>query len=405
MNKARMNIFIPKSYWRIFLLVFFDVAFCVSIVYAYILFSSFPPNQWIIGDWLINYQGGVVRRGLPGEIFLQISQALGVNIVALVVAFQILIYSVFLVKAYKLSINSVASALTTTLILSPAFILFPILDPQGSFRKEILLFALLSALCCHLAYSHKDNSGWLLVYIGAVSVFIVLSHEMLVVYLPYVFCAFVIYEKGLGVTTKKAAISMIPAIIIAIFLIIFGKGDKQIVNSICHSLGTYAPPDCAYLSVLPGSISFLGKDLSSAHNYVLYSIGETTILAYVLTAILSSTPLVLIFFSKQIKIIRENKEMRQWLVIGIFSTVIGSIPLCWVVADYGRLIYIHVTCLTLLALLMSQDKNNISEYCKPEPITTWILCSLFIVSWRLIHFKASIDNAFPLIKSIFERLF
>ena len=151
MNKARMNIFIPKSYWRTFLLIFFDFAFCISISFAYILFSSFPPHRWIIGDWLINYHGGVVRRGLPGEIFLQISQTLGINIVALVVIFQILIYSVFLIKAYKLSINSVASVLTTTLILSPAFILFPILDPQGSFRKEILLFALLSVLCCHLA--------------------------------------------------------------------------------------------------------------------------------------------------------------------------------------------------------------------------------------------------------------
>ena len=30
--------------------------------------NRFYDNSWTVGEWLISYAGGFVRRGLPGEI-------------------------------------------------------------------------------------------------------------------------------------------------------------------------------------------------------------------------------------------------------------------------------------------------------------------------------------------------
>jgi hypothetical protein len=300
--------------------------------------------------------------------------------------------------------NSSFSALNALLICSPAFVLFLVLDPQGAFRKEVLLFALLSTLCSRLVDSDIKISRGLPVYMGIACALIVLSHELLVVYLPYIICAFIIHDKDLSVNARKITVSIIPAMAIAIFLTIFGRGDKQVVINICNSLKPSAPIDCIDPNVAPGAISYIGDNIISAHSFVVASNNATTLLVYALTMILSFTPLVLMLFSKQFSEFPINKKMRFWLVICIGSAIIGSLPLSWVVADYGRLIYIHITCLSLLALMATQERNNMPLHLNFKQIIAWVLCFLFISSWRLIHWNASAENAFPFI-AIFERFF
>jgi hypothetical protein len=46
-------------------------------------------NDWTAGDWLINYSGGFVRRGLPGELFLLAARALQVPAAFFVFVFEL----------------------------------------------------------------------------------------------------------------------------------------------------------------------------------------------------------------------------------------------------------------------------------------------------------------------------
>src|SRR5262245_54468967 len=39
---------------------------------------SWGHDNWGMTDWLINYQGGFVRRGLPGELFYRLSHLTGI---------------------------------------------------------------------------------------------------------------------------------------------------------------------------------------------------------------------------------------------------------------------------------------------------------------------------------------
>lgn len=397
---------ISKVYWRVVVIIFFIAASGLIIYRASILLTSLP-DEWLIGDWLINYQGGLVRRGLIGEVFFRISQLSGLeNIVALVVGFQVLVYLVFFINTCRLAMHGFFSATTAAILFSPAFVLFPILDKDGAFRKEILLFAVLSGLCCHLAFSKRSVSRNLPLLIGGICALIVLSHEMLVVYLPYVICAFIIFEKGFGIHAKKAVAAMVPAIMIAVSLSIFSQGETQAVSAICSSLGARAPQDCIDAE-LPGAISFLRKDVSDAHTYVLSAIGGKTLWLYGLTGTLSFAPLVLMVFSSQFAVVQKNTEMRRWLTLFIGSALLGSLPLLWVVADYGRLIYIHITCLSLLALMATQEQNSHDTplYLNSRQLAAWTLVLLFMGSWRMMHWKASIHSTFRLVELMFDFLF
>ena len=46
--------------------------------------NRFYDNGWTVGEWLISYSGGFVRRGLIGSIIFQISEATKLNPILLV---------------------------------------------------------------------------------------------------------------------------------------------------------------------------------------------------------------------------------------------------------------------------------------------------------------------------------
>ena len=385
---------VKKIVWGCFIVVFFVFVFVFLLFQASKLASTHPPDQWEIGDWLINYQGGFIRRGLIGEIFLRVSQILKINIVLLVIVIQVFFYLIFLANACRLAVKSTFSPLNAALIFSPAFILFPVLDPQGGFRKEILLFALLATLCSYLATTEKKIAKGLPILIGLASAIIVLSHEILAVFLPYVLCAFIIYDKGLGVVSRKILLSLIPAIAIAFLLVLFSQGNEQVVINICNSLKTSAPADC----FRSGAIFWIGQGMSFAHKYVLERIKENTLLLYVFLAFLAFLPLGILLFTSRFPRFFENKGMRLWLTICIASSIIGSLPLFWIGIDYGRFIYIHITCLSLLALMINRESSDIPQRPNFGQLIAWVLCLLFITGWCLMHYDASIKNAFPLLE-------
>jgi hypothetical protein len=408
MPRPSKHVTISKKYWRIFNLIFYEVVFLLLVFYAFSLATNpgLRTHPWLIGDWLVNYQGGFVRRGLVGELLLRISLLTGVETSVLALASQLLCYLVFLQRAYSLSVRSSFTALNAALICSPAFILFPVLDQYGGFRKELLLFVLLSVLCYRLADPKARVPSYLPTLTGLACVIIVMSHEMLIVFFPYLICAFIIHDKELGAAAKRAALFMVPAAIAAVLVVVLGRGDDRIVMEICTSLKTSAPPDCLAPKTAVGAIAFLAKDLNYAHSHVLAKTSASTRLVYAVSAVLSFAPLVLKLRSQQFRESLANNNARVWMLVCICLSLVASLPLLWIVADYGRLIYIHVTCLSLLTLMATQEHI-------PTPLRlrvglrdmgVWILVVLYIASWRLLHVEASPQKMLPLFSALYSVL-
>jgi len=388
-----MDISVPKSYWRVFNIVFCASALLLLAFYAVVLV---PLNHlWLSGDWLINYQGGFVRRGLVGEILFETSSLTGINLGILAIVLQMSLYAIFIMNTLFLSVNSSFTPLNAMLICSPAFILFPILDPDGGFRKEVLLIAPLAVLCNRLADPRARVPKYLPACMGVLCVVVVLSHEMLLVYLPYLICVFLIHDKGPSAQAKRAALWLIPAVIAALLIIVFGRGSQPVVADICNSLKTSAPQDC-FSSNVVGAITFLAKDMKFAHDYVLASNPPSTLIVYAISVVLAFIPLALKYRSKQFTGLYDHKT-RFWLAVSTCTALTASLSLLWFVADYGRIIYIHVACLSLLMLMATRESDD-----KPLRLRlnlmqagAWLFYLLFVVGWRLAHWEATPQNAFP----------
>ena len=131
---------------KIFLPIFFSL---ISIYAILNIFHSSVSFDWTFEDWLINYEGGFVRRGLSGEIISRISNFfVGENkqfyfdiqihftyfyiLSILCLIFYVLLFN--FLKKEKLNVHNLF------IILSPLSISFIIYNFSAIGRKEVLFF-------------------------------------------------------------------------------------------------------------------------------------------------------------------------------------------------------------------------------------------------------------------------
>ena len=130
-----MNLDYPR---KNFFKVYISLIFFFSII---ILYNKFlHPTDWTTSEWLINYHGGFIRRGLIGELLLQINQFININPRYLVYIFEILLLSsyYYLIINFFKKINF--SPILILVIFSPLAFFYPVAEAETLARKEILLF-------------------------------------------------------------------------------------------------------------------------------------------------------------------------------------------------------------------------------------------------------------------------
>ncbi len=109
---------------------------CLTLALA--VYRALHPNGWTPGDWLINYTGGFVRRGLPGELILLFSRLVHIPPVLVASVVPLVLYALLYASIWRLYRRSSGSFWTFAALVSPATLAFPILDPVGALRKELL---------------------------------------------------------------------------------------------------------------------------------------------------------------------------------------------------------------------------------------------------------------------------
>ncbi|WP_143058936.1 hypothetical protein [Demequina mangrovi] len=136
--------------------------------------------RWALTDWAINYEAGFVRRGLFGQVALELSRATGLSLVVI---------------AASVSIVAFASLLTLGLMATRRRLLRPWAVPSAALlggavyfetnilRKDVLLLALMAASLAVLG--SRMRLRWKLVGVNVAAVTAVLIHEsFLAVCLP-----------------------------------------------------------------------------------------------------------------------------------------------------------------------------------------------------------------------------
>ena len=121
--------------------ILFILIFTVSISQLVKFYSFYIEySEWQYSDWLINYQGGFIRRGLVGEILFKIYRIFNIDldILVLITVFSLILFISFLLVK---TINHINNNLDILIFLSPGFFLYPLMNSEVVGRKDILMIS------------------------------------------------------------------------------------------------------------------------------------------------------------------------------------------------------------------------------------------------------------------------
>ena len=136
--------------------------------------NRFYDNSWTVGEWLISYAGGFVRRGLPGELIHFISTKYSLGPIFIVWVFSI----VSLVALILLLLNFCKNLFEKSFLLSQLIILAP-LSENYFVRKDTFLMLLygLSLLVMKALYHKSINKLIAILSVNFISMVAIFSHE------------------------------------------------------------------------------------------------------------------------------------------------------------------------------------------------------------------------------------
>ena len=305
------------------------VAFIFQISKFYTFYLEY--SDWQYADWLINYQGGFIRRGFIGELLFKTQDFLSLDLDILVLSLVILLYlvlTIVLIKSIKFLENSKIDIL---IFLSPGFFLYPIMNSEIIGRKEILLFTLLGLFVFFEKYL-KDR------YLLGITIFIILvlslTHTGLLFYSPYLLFLFFLIKVCRNKKISFSEILIITICLLAIFLLIyFNQASKAQVLEICSSIKNFVKNDC----INRGQFLWLYSPITEYVD-VKSRLNLTTNLVIYLTSLF----FVFIFFS--IKLYFAKFKSNNNLIDSInpfvifFLLFLCTIPIYIVGIDWGRYI-------------------------------------------------------------------
>lgn len=329
-----------------------------------------------IGDWLINYAGGFVRRGFLGEALIRISRAISVNPADLLVFVHAIIFSIYFYFSYRLLVEKKNLLPYTLLLFSPFIFTFAINSQAGGYRKEVLYF---SALSC-IAFMYRSGDVVRFNRIFKIVLFfyplVILTDEVGICILPIL--ASLYWEKN-----DKSLGSFL-----RIFPLLLGNAVTFFLVLGLHQ----ATP--AQVSAIHSAIKGLGYDLGNAGAIGALADSVHTNFLQVKGSFLTIWPLYLFaLFLCAIAYLPVRDKLRalvgqKSLLYGYAGSLLILVPLFVIAQDWGRWIYILLV--ELFILILASDPGANSEKLK-NSITLQnlsirlVLILVYAAFWYLPH--------------------
>ena len=303
-------------------------------------------RSWTISDWLINYEGGFIRRGLPGQLAFFFGHTLHISPISIVTAFYLSLFVALLFAVRSIVLASSHNLWVIALVVSPATLSFIILHPQAGFRKELIYLAALASLVAILQ-KKAIPSALVVAYLTIVLALGTLSHEAVIFYAPYFFAALILSGRSF---TKAALECALPfaAGAFAFYLCSTHLGGFNAAEGVCSSLG--------YRLLVPGStdicssgaIPYLTKSREMAQVEVAGLVARYHYLAiYPVFTLLALFPA----FAESRLLVQFGLK-REMKVVWLTSVIAlgASLPLFVYGIDWGRWIYIHIFSIAILLI-------------------------------------------------------
>ncbi len=308
----------------------------------FIKFYSFYEeySAWQYADWLINYQGGFVRRGLIGEILFKIYSFTSIRLDYLVLILLYLLFSISfltLIKSVKYIKNSFIDLM---IFLSPGFFIYPFMNSEVIGRKDVLLVSIIGLFTF---YYEKINRNFQF-FVFIILIFLLsLSHTGFIFYTQYLIFFYFLFNYSKNRQVKKYQLMIIFfSIFILLILTFIFKGTNSEVLEICNSIKNFISENCGKSD----QISWLAKDTSDylsskfsnglgyfLNNFFVYFISLIWVYFFLCLKIYNSS-----FISS----FKRFNHINPLLIFTILFLITSPVFILGI--DWGRYIYLSYSC-------------------------------------------------------------
>ena len=331
---------------EIFLKIIITISTLIVLTNVYFFVFERSLNQYL--DWLINYQGGFVRRGLVGEFFFQIFKITSIRLDFIVLFFIFAFYIFFYKNFYEIIKKIKFNFINLLLIFSPLSFLYPVMEQKVSGRKDVIFLFCLSFLCVYLRKIKFEYQKYLIIFFSFFSLF---SHTGFIFFIPFFLIVFILSNKEQTfIFILRELIIICLSILFFLILILNNTVIKDdSIELICNSISQFVRDDCAYqgyISTLTWSLErniILKNELWIAENYNFYFLKVFIITFFPLLFIFSFTTLI------------RYKNINVVLICLLL--ILLSFPLFYIGSDYGR--YLHIIYLSFLMIYYTALNNKL----------------------------------------------
>ena len=317
------------------LFIYFTYLIIATYVYLLLQINEFP-QKYVFTEWLINYKGGYVNRGLLGQIVFYISNTFSIDLKFVILFFQAFIYTVYFTLFYSLLLKIKINFFWILIIFSPILLSYPLIELMVLGRKDTFVICLFMIFSMLNYKSLNSLCIYFLIFFG-ISTFI---HEITIFYIfHYLLIIYLHIKLIFKVKIKKTHILGLLIFISFLLYLNLYLDNFVVVEDIVNSY------NYDIITVNAGAFSHLKPTLNSVLSGTLDHIKLINILKYLLIILLSSIPFLLFIKFKKF----ENLKFFSTINI-FFIFFILSLPLYGLIMDWGRVIYINYNFFIILFL-------------------------------------------------------
>ena len=343
----------------------------------------FRQNAYIAGDWLINYQGGFVRRGFFGEIIFLIANYFKISILLITYLASSFFFFAFIIIYYQCIKKYLTSKFLLIYLFLPSTLLFTFFDPLAIGRKESLVLLFISLYTFFLTHN-LISKFYIQLILSFLILITTLTHEIMFFFVPYLF----------AIEFLLLFISFISVLFIFLFSHLHDN------NLLCKSLLNLNLSKSVCGAVIA---EYKGKQTFSL--IFPYFFERNYFRTYSLITILNFLPIfVYFFFQEQTS---KVKSAKFFYIIFTLVCFLFTLPIFLIVNDWGRYLNIHFISQGLLFAFIIKNypdtfKIQFSKYFIFKKLLIAIVIFFYITSWFMPHCcRADIGDGY---KSIYNRI-
>ena len=340
-----MNISFCSKKTNFAVLGFLIFYLCESLWNKFLYFTRLPQEE-VHANWMINYRGGFIRRGLGGEIILRTASLFDISPVVTINVFTFVVWVIlisffitkFVQKKYPLFILAMPFFLGETIFADPSYFLrkdslsmLIFISMLTLFFKKKLLHPLILCLC-----------------LNALFIFGILFHEVIFFFsFPILFLSYWHRNKSFC----KSLLFFIPSIIIFAFCCYTSSQPQIIKEMLAHT------PE-----ISPNLVGHMSTPLPELLSMIWIMINDSSLIA---TALYSICQILFICFAClnfdkiKIDLTYSPRIDRKFLFCILLLQFLSLIPVFCSAWDWGRWIFLWTA--SSFAYFLIADENPFNE--------------------------------------------